>query len=250
MTRELEIYLSPKMMPMAIFGLICLAILFVFQQKQIINEKAREQSKLRVSYILFMIPIIFFFSATPDSETINTLPNKSVDISYAEQSESMMDVDEQNMQEDENTEIKSQDVKQVVISDINELPPCVLTDEVRSSTEDSDFRKYLYYSIEKITSETVTMLGFVYKDESFPENTIILARQVISCCAADATISGYFVKVDNADELNENQWIEVKGTIAAIELEMYGSTRLYPVITDGKVIKCAAPSSKSAYIYP
>jgi putative membrane protein len=94
------------------------------------------------------------------------------------------------------------------------------------------------------------MYGFVYKDESFPENTILVSRLLITCCAADATLVGFHVKVENADDFVEDEWIEVTGAVDKFKLNYYGKEYEFPIITDGTVIKCEKPELSDWYVYP
>ena len=50
----------------------------------------------------------------------------------------------------------------------------------------TSFREYLHNTLEELVGKTVTVYGFVYSDDAFPENTVLVARMMITCCAADA----------------------------------------------------------------
>ena len=74
--------------------------------------------------------------------------------------------------------------------------------------------------------------GFVLKDEDLPQDYFMIARFILSCCAADARPIGIPVRFDPSAQTFENdQWIELTGefftseldgeTIPAIELTNY-----------------------------
>lgn len=61
--------------------------------------------------------------------------------------------------------------------------------------------------------------GFVLLDEDLPEGYFMISRFVLSCCAADARPVGIPVRSDIADELRNDQWIELKGTFITDTLD-------------------------------
>jgi len=59
------------------------------------------------------------------------------------------------------------------------------------------------------------LVGFVYRDDRFAQEEFMVARFVVSCCAADAAPLGLVVRWPNSPTLNDDQWVEVKGHFEA-----------------------------------
>ncbi|HMR01627.1 MAG TPA: TIGR03943 family protein, partial [Candidatus Gracilibacteria bacterium] len=68
--------------------------------------------------------------------------------------------------------------------------------------------------------EKAKVSGFVLKDDNLPQNYFIIARFILSCCAADARPIGIPVHFDPARQTFENdQWIELQGEFFTTELD-------------------------------
>lgn len=68
--------------------------------------------------------------------------------------------------------------------------------------------------------EKVKVSGFVLKDDDLPEDYFMIARFIISCCAADARPIGIPVHYNPTEQTLENdQWIELKGSLFTTELD-------------------------------
>lgn len=60
-------------------------------------------------------------------------------------------------------------------------------------------------------NRTASFSGFVY-DADLGDNTVWLARFVVTCCAVDAQPVGVPVQIENwRSELGEDEWVEVEG---------------------------------------
>ncbi|GBF31844.1 ABC transporter, substrate-binding protein [Desulfocucumis palustris] len=102
----------------------------------------------------------------------------------------------------------------------------------------------LYVFLDDYIGKEITILGFVDKDDSFMPNQFGVARYVITCCAADATLGGLICEYDNTGSLEKGQWVTVKGTIKKGTYEQQN----VPVI---KVTSCEnSEQPQNPYIYP
>lgn len=140
------------------------------------------------------------------------------------------------------------------IADVAGMPACVINNNVdvsgTVSSVEEKFSEYMYKSLGELIGQEAALYGFVYKDDSFPEGTIAVSRLLISCCAADASLVGYHVKVEDPDEYEDDEWILVSGVVMAGSMEYYGQYYEIPIITGGMVTKCKSPQTNQAYIYP
>ncbi|MFN8459557.1 MAG: TIGR03943 family protein [Anaerolineae bacterium] len=61
------------------------------------------------------------------------------------------------------------------------------------------------------TNQEAQVIGFVYRDDRFGQDSFMVSRFVISCCAADATPMGLMVRWPESTGLVSDAWVEVKG---------------------------------------
>lgn len=97
---------------------------------------------------------------------------------------------------------------------------------------------------EKYVGKEITMLGFVFRDKSFPPNQFGLLRYVISCCSADALPDGFLCEYANANQYAEGAWLNIQGIL---RMGKYGNENI-PVIKVTSVSKGQEP--QNPYIYP
>jgi uncharacterized repeat protein (TIGR03943 family) len=86
--------------------------------------------------------------------------------------------------------------------------------------------------------------GFVFRDQRFGDDQFLVARYVISCCVADAYVTGLVIRWPQAAELAADQWVEVSGVFEPGKL---GSESL-PVLSAQTVINVDVPVQP--YLYP
>lgn len=63
--------------------------------------------------------------------------------------------------------------------------------------------------------EEVHVVGFVYRDDRFTETQFMVSRFTVSCCVADASPIGLIVEWPETAVLNDDAWVEVRGTLEA-----------------------------------
>lgn len=61
---------------------------------------------------------------------------------------------------------------------------------------------------------------------------------------------GFHVKVENADDFEDDDWICVQGQIKVMTMEYAGEPYDVPILTAGIVTRCEVPGAEEAYIYP
>jgi uncharacterized repeat protein (TIGR03943 family) len=68
--------------------------------------------------------------------------------------------------------------------------------------------------------ETVEFVGFVTRYPDTPADELLLTRYVVSCCVADATVAQVRVVNVTPGAFEDNDWIEVRGTIFSLGREV------------------------------
>jgi putative membrane protein len=113
----------------------------------------------------------------------------------------------------------------------------------------NDFVYNTYYEeiskdIGKYKGRKIQLTGFVYKEEGFQPNQLVLSRFLITHCVADASIVGFLSEFNEASVIDEDTWIEATGEL---EITTYDGFELpYLKITEWKEIR----EPKEPYIYP
>lgn len=280
---DILLYLAPRMVPMVWLGFVVLAALSVYQLFQVkqCERQAHREKTIRLYSLVFLIPVILIITVTPSESTSGTLPNKNVqmlslspgDTSDADAADDTVSPDAQQsatpldtplptksprpsseivQQGEENTEEAEEDMESSADTiEAADAAPCVFSDETVPFDASADlFSDYIYDTVEELDGEIITLYGFVHIDDSFPDNTILVSRLYIYCCAADASIVGFHVKVEDLEDFKTDEWICVTGTVQAVSLEYYGDYYDFPILTDGVISHCVIPNAQEAYIYP
>ena len=65
----------------------------------------------------------------------------------------------------------------------------------------------------------VDVTGFIFAPNTIPEETFIVSRFVIRCCAADATPVGLKVKYDWKSNFKTDDWVRVTGKFELIKID-------------------------------
>lgn len=59
----------------------------------------------------------------------------------------------------------------------------------------------------------VETTGFVYRQPDFQPNEFVAARFSVSCCTADASVTGILIQAPNAKKFANDSWVKVKGRL-------------------------------------
>lgn len=228
------LFLSPRMVPMVWFGFVVLIVLMVFHASRILKSLKNEHIHLhaaRLGVFLFVVPVVLFATVMPNQSTSGTLPNKNVKMMNSTASASGTDTAQ--------------------AEPVNGYIPCVVEDEMTFFDTSADyFSDYLCDAMDEMVGRVLTVYGFVHFDDACPENTIMVSRMLIYCCAADACVVGFFVQMDDTSELEDNEWIRVTGTVQSVNVLFYGNYYDYPIFTNGMIVHCKEPDVDDAYVYP
>jgi uncharacterized repeat protein (TIGR03943 family) len=75
-------------------------------------------------------------------------------------------------------------------------------------------------ALAKRAGETVDFVGFVSIRDDTPADELLLARYVVTCCAADATIAEVRVVNVTPGQFSNEDWVRVRGTIYPLGREV------------------------------
>ncbi|MFC4098701.1 TIGR03943 family putative permease subunit [Paenibacillus xanthanilyticus] len=68
--------------------------------------------------------------------------------------------------------------------------------------------------LDRFVGKTITIEGFVYRDDTLTGNAFILGRFAVSCCAADAMPYGVMVQTDHPEQYGNDTWLRMTGTLS------------------------------------
>lgn len=248
----IRLYLAPRLVSVSWFGFFVLLILSVYQVVMLFRPQVSTHVHASGWYaLIFAIPILFMLLAMPDENTPQALPKQNA-VLPGVQEQATISIPETSPAIPETTDhasalIKEDDAKK----DIEAIEPCMVqSGHCTFDPNDDMFQSCLYTSMEDLHGQEITLYGFVYKDPSFPENTMVVARLYITCCVADASLVGYHIKVENTDDFAAETWIRVTGTIEIFSMEVDGEPYQYPIVSGGTIQKCETPQAGEAYLYP
>lgn len=86
--------------------------------------------------------------------------------------------------------------------------------------------------------------GFVYKDDDMTRDQFVVGRFMISCCVADAVVTGFLCQFPGAPELPVDSWVKVKGQV--VMGEYCGEPMATIEVTTAEPI----PAPEDSYVYP
>lgn len=91
--------------------------------------------------------------------------------------------------------------------------------------------------------EEAHLIGFVYRDDRFPDDSFMVARFTVSCCVADAAPIGLVVRWPDAAELPTDQWVEINGRFQVGEF----NGQQIPILVAEEIVRVDPP--RHPYLY-
>ena len=264
-TNNIAFFIAPKMVHFIYFSFIILLILSIILILRGTSEKKRYSChcdgehtyptsifKSIMLYGLFILPITTGFLFSDNVLDSSVAMNRPITLVSPTQ----------NNNNNSETNTTSDVNKNQINSIANDNVPSSSQLEPLSEKEYSSLQKKLettnhikmndefYVPIINILSEnlssmigkTITTKGFVYREQNFFQDEIVIARFSVVCCVADSSVYGIMAK-GNVAHLPTDQWIEVTGKIDEITYD--GST--VPIIKIQKLSKIPVP--ENPYVY-
>lgn len=176
-------FISPNMqiyIKLSIIPLVLMGILFIFNRNI--------EYKFRISDLVLILPFIMIIIVGDGRLSLN-LANNRMAVSNENRSKS---------------EIK----EEVLDYDISKIDYEVID---KNFVELSSYLTFHENGI-KEAGKTIRVTGFSIKsDPTIPAGLISIGRYYISCCAADATFIGFYLKTDI--DIKEKSWYEIEGVL-------------------------------------
>ncbi|MBT2638587.1 TIGR03943 family protein [Bacillus sp. ISL-39] len=117
--------------------------------------------------------------------------------------------------------------------------PIIFNDSIYSS-----YYEAISSNIDKFQGRKVSLYGFVYKEEGFAQDQLVVSRFLVTHCVADASIIGFLSEFPDAAAIEKDTWIKIEGVI---ETGSYMDTPI-PLVKVSKWEKAEEP--EVPYLYP
>jgi putative membrane protein len=231
-TGKISMFISPKMLKYMIFSFLGFGVLSLYQCTKIFTVPSRKP--INKSYMVLIITLIIGFVAAQKGLNLNIADTRSVNMANSNTIKVPSSIIKMPIEEAEEKEKEAFDEGTIEFDDQNYF-------EILGKIGDDT---------EKYKGRKVIVSGFVYKDEDFKTDEFVVARLMMSCCAADSQVVGLMSKWPNAETLEKEVWVKIEGTIDStrykekdsdIEMEL-------PIIIVNKVEEIQKPDN--IYVYP
>ncbi|WP_027963002.1 TIGR03943 family putative permease subunit [Halalkalibacillus halophilus] len=80
--------------------------------------------------------------------------------------------------------------------------------------------------------KTVSYIGFVFREGDFKENQVVAGRFGITCCTADAGIFGLIATDERFQDITNDTWVRITGTLGTEEYRGWQLTTVEPESID------------------
>ncbi|WP_066058689.1 TIGR03943 family putative permease subunit [Robertmurraya korlensis] len=270
-TGEITKFINPKYIGLSQIASVLFLILFFIQITRIWEKKVHHHDhecshnhgcdhnhdhgntpmtlKKVISYVIIAFPLITGFA----------LPAKVLDSSIAEKKGGMAVITGKSEKASSNESTNEEEEVQPSDTEVLPNPYGEITQEEMNSLvqklKQSDpivMDDYVYYlNYEEISKDVssykgkeITLKGFVYKEEGFQTDQLVISRFLITHCVADASIIGFLTQFDEAATLEKDTWVEATGVL---DVTTYNGMEMpFIKITDWKTIE--EPSKP--YLFP
>ena len=194
---QMQIYIKTSFF---IFILIGIIMLFI-----------KSRSNIRFTDLFLLLPLIVLLLAGDGKISASLADNRSTNYS----TENRIKINQEELDK-KKKEMESREVEIISYDFSNTYF------DVTDKTYDDLANYMLYEKAIKYEGKTIRVRGFAVKYAKYlPEGYFALGKYVISCCAADATFSGFIVKLDDHTVIH-NKWYEIEGVLeSAIDADGY-----------------------------
>ena len=213
-------YLAPFMQKYLIIAILPLLIIGIV----LIRDK---HYHFKVTDLVLLLPIICIF-ITNDAHLSNSLV-----------------INKNNNVIREKVDVNNKQSGEINIAPVSEITS-IDFDVIDASYE--ELSAYITYNknAQEFIGKTIRVKGFAVKQADYlPKGYISIGKYVISCCAADATYSGFIAKTD-LSKVEDGKWYQIEGILqSGIDADGYNMMYIETVN-----IKQIDEKSEKQYAYP
>ncbi|MBS4209493.1 TIGR03943 family protein [Bacillus sp. FJAT-50079] len=158
-------------------------------------------------YLLFFLPVIsglLFPNTVLDSSVVAKRGIKYGSSVYAEQ---LADHDN----------LAGEDQENVMMSDEEEKLKAEFLNHDKINVEEERYLEildFLHDYPHVFLGKEVEIVGFVFKEPEFEDHQFVIARFVVACCVADASVYGLLSTIDHGQDVLTDEWVKVTGILS------------------------------------
>ena len=281
-TDNMKYYIAPRMMPFIYFSIVVFFLLGIIQifrstkkgqtEEEIdcdcgLDHQVSGPSWIKiVVYSIFILPLLMGFIIPDQALNSSIAANRGIiygsgmNLAKPVDGSSVTPKADQFLNNPEgylaSLEENDDDIEHFQIEDFydeewfseyyEELMADLLNESVIQVTDQNylDIMTLLDLHLEKFIGKELEITGFVFREQDFEDNRLVVARFSMTCCTADAGVYGTLVESEEADLFENDMWIKVRGTIHKTEYHGYE----LPIVHLREVTVVAEPDSP--YVYP
>lgn len=180
-------YVGEKMNKYIYFSAVLLAVMALFQFQNIFTPKSNNYSTAK--YLPIIIAIIIIIISVMHQKTFR----------HAQLDNFLINAENINSE-------SIQEKRSLTVDEKDDSPVSITSDNLEVLEE-------IQKEPEKFTGREITLEGFVCKEKYFGETQFAIGRTITTCCAADSKITGILADYADSSEINENDWVYVKGSL-------------------------------------
>jgi len=193
-TNKLNNFIAPNMQKFTLMSLVLLLVIgFVLL---ISNGK----EKFKISDIILLMPLLMLVISNDTTLSTNIAENRTNNYEF------------ELKENDINEEVEDNKIINEQIYDFTKVDFDIVDESyvglTNYFTEVNTSSKY--------EGKTVRIRGFIYDNDNIPEGYYVIGKYNITCCAADATFGGLFIKQNN-EQLIPGHWYEIEGVLEKSE---------------------------------
>jgi len=200
---KLEDLVSPRMTVFVVVGFVTLVLFVVVRAVGLVRRAP--VPPLKSGFILFLAPFVFVpFTLNPNSALLSL--NRGV---LLDQESPRIDLTTK-LQTAVNPFLPKADPKPVPKNGPIPASGVIVLDQRNYYAAYQE----LYSNPDAFAGRTIRVSGFIYHNGAGTSSSLIVARELMWCCAADAVTIGFITQPAESAALRDAEWVTVSGTLA------------------------------------
>lgn len=184
---NIQFYIGNKMVKYVCFSAVMIAIIALFQVENIFTPK--NSINLKVKFIPIILALVIGGVSMKSQDSFRHIQLNNVLIN---------ECGEGSEHKDNNNSMDVSKYDQLIKIDDNNLN---ILEDIQSNPD-------------KFIGKEIEMHGFVCKESYLKNTQFVIGRIIMTCCAADSKIVGILAEDKKKIELNENEWVTIRGSLS------------------------------------
>ena len=191
--------------------------------------------KFKISDLILLLPLIMIIISSDGRLSNNVATNRLTNIK-------VIKTDKTKTKEKEEIKEEIKEDKVIIDKDNFNIDFEVIDENYYSL---ADFISFPGTKYKEYENKGIKVRGFTIKESNYvPDGYFLLGKYTITCCAADAELAGFYVKLDDY-EIKDDSWYEIEGVLKKIKYQGLN------VMTINIInIKEIDEGSEELYVYP